>query len=230
MKLQTHQAFFLKRYKRFFADVKLPNGEEVTAHVPNTGSLKSCLFENQKCLISKSNNPKRKLKYTLEMLKTPTSWVGVNTQKPNELVFEYFLSQKNESWKKFPYGQKEVKINEKSRIDLVLTKTSEKLTSKNFKNNKCHFIEIKNVTLKEKESALFPDAVSLRGQKHIKELIELMKKGHSAEMVFVVQRQDCKYFQTADDIDPDYGRLLKKAYQKGLKVSIFSCSFKTNRN
>ncbi|WP_413558492.1 DNA/RNA nuclease SfsA [Bdellovibrio sp. HCB209] len=210
---------FLKRYKRFFADVEY-QGQTVVAHVPNTGSMKSVNNPGQLCLISESDNPERKLKFTLEMIKAPSgSWVGVNTSTPNTVVKETVLrvigKHKDEvgsfaHWASFDEAKPEYKISAETRLDFALKKKD---------SDKMHFIEVKNVTLGEDGVAKFPDAVTERGQKHIRELMALMEQGHTAELVFTVQRHDCGTFAPADDIDPEYGRLLREAFKKGLKIS-----------
>lgn len=227
--MQFHQPLiegkFIKRYKRFFADIELEDGTTVVAHVPNTGSMMGLKEPNSLCRISPAQNPERKLRYTLEMVKTPSSWVGVNTGLPNKLVYELWQNNPPAHWTNFDRGQLEVKINQQSRLDLVLWNSKdqpgiEKLTHKNIQPP-LHFIEIKNVTLGVDQSALFPDAVTERGQKHLQEMMELMEQGYSCEMVYVVQREDCNVFSPADDIDPVYGELLRQAMQLGLKVSAF---------
>lgn len=214
----VRSASFIKRYKRFFADVHL-DGEVVVAHVPNTGSLKTCLFEGAECIVTESNNPARKLKATLQFLKTPTSWVGVNTALPNFLVHEAWETKLISDWHHYPVAQKEYKISKETRLDMVLAKTAEDL--KNKKN--LHHIEVKNVTYAENGTAYFPDAETTRGQKHLKELMALMQDGHTSEIVFVVQRHDCTHFAPADEIDPEYGRLLREAHKQGVKIRALAC-------
>lgn len=215
---KVRTAKFLKRYKRFFADVHL-DGAVLVAHVPNTGSLKTCLFEGSDCVITESSNPERKLKATLQFLKTPTGWVGVNTSLPNFIVHEAWQTKSIPAWTQFPHAQREYKLSKETRLDMVLARTAEDLAAK--KN--LHHIEVKNVTLAEGATALFPDAETTRGQKHLRELMELKKQGHGAEIVFVIQRQGCTQFAPADNIDPEYGRLLREAYKAGVTVSAYAC-------
>jgi sugar fermentation stimulation protein A len=216
------EGIFLKRYNRFFADVKI-GGETVVAHVPNTGSLKTANIPNSPCLVSPATNPERKLRYTLEMIKAPTSWVGVNTGHPNKLVHELWQLKKLKHWRDYDRAQLEVKINKQTRLDLALWNSKDQLSLKKGKLSEIvpplHFIEIKNVTLGEDRKARFPDAVTERGQKHILEMMELMEKGFSCEFVFVIQRSDCESFSPADDIDPEYGKLLRRAQKKGLQIT-----------
>ena len=214
---------FLKRYKRFFADFILDENT-CTAHVPNTGSLKSCSEPGSPCLVSKSDDPNRKLKYTLEAIQAQKYWVGVNTSWPNKLAVEIFEKKLLDHWKNFDRYQLEVKISDESRIDLLLWEskraTVDKWKQKDFETVlPIHVVEIKNVTLRVGNSAQFPDAVTERGQKHIRELVSLLEKGYSTEMLFIVQRDDVEFFQPAYDIDPKYGDLLKEAQQKGVIVT-----------
>ena len=205
---------FLKRYERFFADVEL-DGEVVVAHVPNTGSLKTCLFPEADSIITMSNDPARKLKATLHFLKTPTGWVGVDTGLPNALVHELWREQRRSEWASFKAARREFKLSKETRLDLVLAPDQTALDE----GRDLHFIEIKNVTMKEAHNALFPDAETKRGQKHLQELILLKQQGFGAEIVFVVQRQDCQAFAPADAVDPEYGRLLRAAHAAGVTVT-----------
>ncbi len=218
---------FKSRYKRFFADVELENGTLITAHVPNTGSLKGCLNKEAVCYLSFSDSPHRKLKYTLQIIQTPSSWVGVNTHLSNDLVWEAFQQDRMPLWPTPYYGQREIKINSQTRIDFVFCSQKENfplhLINQKKSQNKFHFVEVKNVTLLSHSVALFPDAVSQRGQKHLKELMNLMNEGHQAEIIFTVQRTDAQSFAPAKEIDPRYAELLKEAYDKGLRISPYTC-------
>ncbi|MDG0816796.1 DNA/RNA nuclease SfsA [Bdellovibrio svalbardensis] len=216
---KLQEGIFLKRYKRFFADIEF-QGQTLTAHLPNTGSLKSANNPGQPCLFSASDNPERKLKWTLEMIKSPEgAWVGVNTSTPNTVVREtlqHVVGKGKEvvgtfaDWAQFDEVKPEYKISAETRLDFMIKKKS---------SEKMHFIEVKNVTLGENGVAKFPDAVTERGQKHLRELMALMEQGHTAEIVFTIQRNDCGTFSPADDIDPEYGKLLREAFHKGLTVS-----------
>lgn len=214
----VREAEFVKRYKRFFADVKLDGGV-VVAHVPNTGSLKTCLFAGSKCIVTESSNPARKLKATLQFLETPTGWVGVNTSLPNYLVHEAWQSRAIPEWHSYSHCQLEYKISKETRLDMVFANDADHFASK----QKLHHIEIKNVTYAVDGVAYFPDAETTRGQKHLRELMALKQAGHEAEIVFVVQRQDCTRFAPADDIDPEYGRLLREARDRGVKIRAHAC-------
>lgn len=202
------KAKMLKRYKRFFADVEL-DGEVVTAHCPNTGSLKSCWQEGRGAYVSRSTNPERKLKFTLELTESPTgAWVGVNTSWPNKLVKEAFENKVISDWSKYSEIQMEVKISKETRLDGVLKTSDGKL---------CYF-EVKNVTLEIDGLAQFPDAETTRGQKHLLELMELKRLGHGAEILFVIQREDCLAFSPAVDFDPVYASLLREAFDLGVVI------------
>lgn len=221
MKIQEkmHQGKLLKRYKRFFADIEW-NGQVVVAHVPNTGSMKGCNSPGSTCLFTESTNPERKLKYTLEMVQSSTgAWVGVNTSRPNALVKEALHSQLLSHWKGFDEIKPEFKITKESRFDFALLK--------NNKDQK-HFIEVKNVSLSEGDCALFPDSVTERGQKHLRELMRLKDEGHTCEIVFVVQRNDVKSFSAAQEIDPEYAKLLLEAKKAGVVVTALCTEYKNS--
>ena len=191
------------------------------AHVPNTGSLKTCSEPNSRCLLTRHNDPKRKLQYTLEVIYGPTSWVGVNTQTPNRLVAQALRQRFLPHWQPFAQVEAEVRINPETRIDFCLHDGATATTAE-----RRHFIEVKNVSMSVNGTALFPDANTSRGRKHIRELVELINGSPqtSAELLFVVQRSDCEQFATADDIDAEYGLLLREAYQNGLQVTCLTCS------
>ncbi len=220
------QGLFQKRYKRFFTDIEV-DGEIITAHCPNTGSMMGLKDPGQACLFSTTDDPKRKLKHTLQMIKAKKSWVGVNTALPNKLVAELFESSPLKHWKEYDSIQCEVKISDKSRIDVVLwnSKDHSDIKKWNHKNlvAPMHLIEVKNVTLAEDGVALFPDAVTARGLKHLQELIELSARGFSCEMLYVIQRTDCTTFRSADHIDVEYGKALKEAKKAGVKITPLAC-------
>lgn len=198
----------LKRYKRFLADVKLETGEIVTAHCPNTGSMKGCSEPGRTIYLSSHDNPKRKYKYTWELIEMPTSLVGVNTLVPNRLVFKSIDRKLIPELSCYNRIQREVKIGKHSRVDLMLTDAKEK---------HC-YIEIKNCTLVNESIAQFPDAVTARGLKHIIELENLAKAGHRCMMFYFIQRMDAQVFRPADHIDPEYGRRLRQAAERGIEV------------
>ncbi len=220
------QGTFQKRYKRFFTDIE-HKGEVITAHCPNTGSMMGLKDEGAPCLFSTTDDPKRKLKHTLQMIKSAESWVGVNTGLPNKLVVELFQESPLDHWQDYDAFQSEVKINSNSRIDLVFWSTKDHNVKKwNPKNLQppMRLIEIKNVTLAEDGVAMFPDAVTTRGQKHLEELMHFKDLGFDCEMIFVIQRTDCTSFAPARHIDSNYADKLALASQKGVKITALSCS------
>lgn len=205
---------FLKRYKRFFADIRY-NNEVVVAHVANTGSMKGLLTSETRCRMTYLDSPTRKLKFTLQALHDGNSWVGINTALPNGLVREAFENKKIMHWLGYETIASEVKINKESRLD-------HKLSSPGKPD---HFIEVKNVTLAENGVARFPDSVTARGLKHLGELAKLIDEGFTAEMVFVVQRTDCAVFEPAHDIDPEYAKGLAEAKKAGVKLTAYPVEF-----
>lgn len=196
----------LKRYKRFLADVKLDDGTEVVAHCTNSGSMKSCLVPGAEVFLSEVNNPKRKTRFTWEMIKINNGWVGINTNTPNKLAFETMLAGKIPGLEGYPVVKREVKYGD-SRFDIYAEKPGEKC-----------FIEVKNVTLKEGKYALFPDAVTTRGLKHLRTLIKLHRDGYRAVMLYIIQRTDVQVFAPAAEIDPDYARGLEDAIKAGVEI------------
>jgi sugar fermentation stimulation protein A len=199
----------IKRYKRFLADVQLETGETVTAHCPNSGSMKACSEPGRPVYVSFHDNPKRKLKYTWELIGMPTSLVGVNTQVPNRLVAESVDRGMVKELKVYDRVRREVKVGGNSRIDLVLEGPD---------RPRC-FVEIKNCTLVDGTgNAAFPDAVTARGLKHLKELQKLVKAGNRCVMFYLIQRMDASSFRPADEIDPAYGKGLRKAVSKGVEI------------
>lgn len=203
----------LKRYKRFFADVEY-KGQTITIHVPNTGSLKTVLQPPQQCLFTLNNDPKKKLAGTLQALESENTWVGVNTQNPNRLLREAWEHRFFGHWKEFDRFESEVAISKETRLDGRLT---------NSRTGKTRWIEVKNVTMSQNRTALFPDSVTERGRKHLLEMTELMKSGEEAEMVYIIQRNDCLNFAANKDLDPKYAEALKEAVNHGLLVSVWAC-------
>ncbi len=204
----------IKRYKRFFVDIKIGNNI-VTAHCPNTGSMMGLLKKGNKVWLSKTDNPKRKLKYTLQIIEDQKIKVGVNTHLTNKIVLDALNNSLIKDFENFNFVKPEVKFGENTRFDFLITK-----------KNKKAFIEVKNVTLSRRKGlAEFPDAVTSRGLKHIKELIKANKKGYDIFILFVVQRNDCNKFTLAKDIDPQYCDLLAKAVKKNLNIICYDCKF-----
>ncbi len=198
----------LRRYKRFLADVELDSGVQVTAHCPNSGSMTGCSEPGRPVYLSHHDNPKRKLKYTWELIDMPESLVGVNTLVPNRLVAAAIRAGDVPSLDRYETLQPEVKAGQNSRLDLLLS---------NNKTDRC-YVEIKNCTLVTEGMALFPDAVTVRGRQHLVELQKLVEKGDRCVMFFLVQRMDAKRFAPADHIDPAYGRELRKAADNGVEM------------
>ena len=205
---------FIKRYKRFFVDVKI-NNKIITAHCPNTGSMYGLLKKGNKVWISKSNNPNRKLKYTLEIIEDNKSKVGINTLFTNKIVLHALQNNLIKEFKGVSEIKPETKFGKNTRFDFLITD----------KKNKS-FIEVKNVTLSRKKSlAEFPDAVTTRGLKHINELENAGKKNYKIFIIFLIQRNDCEVFTIAKDIDPDYAKALKLAVKNKLNILCYDCKF-----
>ena len=204
----------VKRYKRFFADIKIKN-KIITAHCANSGSMMGLLNKDNKVWITKAVNKKRKLKYTLQIIEEDGSKVGVNTHLTNKIVAH---ALKNNFIKNFSTNVKiksEQVFGDHTRFDFFLE--DEKIKS---------FLEVKNVTLKRKDKiAEFPDSVTTRGTKHLNELINARKKGYEAYLLFVIQRNDCKRFKIAADIDPVYAKTLIKAVKNNVKILCYDCKF-----
>lgn len=198
----------IQRYKRFLADVKLDDGSIVLAHCTNTGSMKSCLETGAEVYLSPMNDPNRKTKFTWEMIKINGDWVGVNTTNSNKLAFEAVYMGLIEGLNGYNEVKKEVKWDD-SRFDLMAKNELETC-----------FIEVKNVSMKAGEWVLFPDAVTMRGKKHLETLIRVKEEGMRAVMLYVVQRSDVFKFGPADEIDPEYGMALRKAVKKGVEVFV----------
>lgn len=203
----------IKRYKRFLADVKLEDGSIVTVHCPNSGSMKGCAVQGCPVFLSCSENPGRKYPYTWELVQTNGYWVGINTSLPNKLVHEAIVSGTVRELSGYPTIRPEVLYGERSRIDLLLEGAA----------GRC-YVEVKNVTLEDKSRALFPDAVTTRGQKHLKELMKVVSNGDRGVIFFTVQRGDCTSVSPADTIDPEYGRLLRTAMAHGVEALAYRAS------
>jgi sugar fermentation stimulation protein A len=207
---------FLRRYKRFLCDIEISSGEMLTMHCPNTGSMKNCCYENAKVWFSRSDNLKRKYPHTWEMIEDPKgNKIGINTHLANDIVVEALEKGKINSLKGFKRLKKEVPYGEeKSRVDILLE----------FENKKQHFIEVKSVTLLEEDGwGYFPDAVSTRGQKHLRELMLMCEQGHSATLFFCIQHQGISKLKAARHIDSDYAELLKHAREAGVLVLAYKC-------
>jgi sugar fermentation stimulation protein A len=201
----------VKRYKRFMADVKLADGEVVTAHCPNSGSMRECCEPGRPVHLSFHDHPKRKLKYTWELIEMPTSIVGINTLIPNRLVAESIVAGLMPDLNGYDNITREVKTSDNTRLDILLS---------NEDGNRC-YVEIKNCTMVREGVACFPDAVTSRGLKHLAELSFLVSKGFRCVIFYVIQRMDAKTFQPADHIDPAYGRQLRQVLKHGVEILVY---------
>jgi len=196
----------VRRYKRFFAEVELDDGSLITAHTPNTGSMLQCAVPGYPVLVSRNDDPKRKLRYTLELIRVEGYWVDTHTQRTNRVVEEGLRNGRIEELAggkitpEFRFGD--------SRLDFHLELAGERA-----------LVEVKNVTLTDgATTALFPDAVTSRGQKHLRELRGALEDGYRAVIFFLVQRGEAEAFAPADRIDPEYGRLLREVAAAGVEV------------
>ncbi len=197
---------FVRRYKRFMADVILDTGEAVVAHCPNSGSMKSCLEEGAEVFLSPVKNPKRKTRFTWEMIKIGKGWVGVNTSVPNTLASTAMQANAIPGLQGYGLIRREVRFRD-SRFDIFAQNDREQC-----------FVEIKNVTLNEGGVAMFPDSVTLRGQKHLDTLRAVKAEGIRAVLLFVIQRTDVHCFAPAAHIDPVYAQKLEDAMSQGVEV------------
>jgi len=207
----------VKRYKRFLTDVELGNGEIVTAHCANSGSMLSLNEPGSTVWLSPANNPKRKLKYTWELIQIGETLIGVNTQHPNLLVSEAIEADKIPELCGYETLRREVKYGENSRIDILLESND---------RPKC-YVEVKNTTMRRDLNpgapCEFPDAITARGSKHLVELSNMVKQGHRAVMFYLVQRNDGTAFTIADDIDPTYAKHLTQAIETGVEIMAYTC-------
>jgi len=202
----------IKRYKRFFVDVKL-NKKTVTAHCPNTGSMKGLLEEGNEVYLLKHNDPKRKLKYGLEIIKAHKNLVGVNTHMANKIVNHGLTNNLIKELKDNDAIKPEVFFNKETRFDFLIEK-----------NNQKSFIEVKNVTLfRDKKTAEFPDAITTRGSKHLLALIDAIKKGYKSYLIFLVQIQNMENFKIARDIDNEYYKNYLTAKKAGVNFLAYRC-------
>jgi len=208
----------IKRYKRFFTDIELDE-EIVTAHCPNTGSMKGLLDEGNEVYISKSDNPKRKLKYTLEIIKVKKKLVGVNTHFANKIAFHGLSNNLVKEVANNDSIKPEVFFDKETRFDFLVEKDKQKI-----------FVEVKNVTLfRKQKTAEFPDAVTTRGTKHLKTLVEAIKKGYKSYLLFLVQIQSVENFKIAKDIDEEYYENYLFAKKAGLNVLAYRCDISSKQ-
>lgn len=213
MNIELQQAIFLRRYKRFLADVRLSDGREITVHCPNSGSMKTLLAPNQLCAINDSANPKRKLRFTLTYLSVGSDqWALVDTQRPNAMAEEAVQASCIKELSGYHSIRREVKYGkENSRIDLLL----------NHPNRSPCYVEVKNCTMAAECSSdlgQFPDSVTTRGAKHLRELSQICNQGGRAVMLYLLNREDRQRCGIAEHIDPSYANHLKSAMSAGVEV------------
>ena len=206
------QGTFLKRYKRFFVDLKF-NNKTITAHCPNSGSMMGLLKAGSKVWFSKTDNEKRKLKFTLQIIESNKKLVGINTHLTNKIILEALEKKKIESLSKFTNIKSEVKFSINTRFDFLISNSAKKC-----------FVEVKNVTLvRENSIAEFPDAITSRGTKHLIELVNAKRKGYESYLIYLIQREDCKSFKIAKDIDQMYKNAFDTALKNGVKILCYDC-------
>ena len=202
----------IKRYKRFFTDIKL-NKEVVTAHCPNTGSMMGLLEEGNEVYLLKNDDPKRKLKYGLEIIKSRNNLVGVNTHMANKIAHHGLKNNLIKELKNNENIKAEVFFNKETRFDFLIEKNKEKI-----------FMEVKNVTLfRDKKTAEFPDAITSRGSKHLITLIDAIKKGYKCYLLFLIQIENMEYFRIAKDIDSEYYKNYLIAKKAGVNFLAYRC-------
>ncbi|MEM9233944.1 MAG: DNA/RNA nuclease SfsA [Pseudomonadota bacterium] len=214
------EAVLLRRYKRFLADISLPGGEETTVHCPNPGAMLGVAPENARCWVSRSPNKARKLPLTLEIVECPgpdgSALVGINTHRPNALAEEALRAGRIKGIEADVPLRREVRYGEeKSRIDLLAEPEGSPATYIEVKN--CHFLR------REDRVAEFPDCVTARGLKHLRELIIMVEQGHRALMLFIVQRGDAEGVAPAEDLDPKYADGLREAAASGVEIQALRC-------
>ncbi len=208
----------IRRYKRFFTDIKL-NKKIIKAHCPNTGSMKGLLDEGNEVYLLKNNDPKRKLKYGLEIIKARKNLVGVNTHMANHIVHHALKNDLIKELKNNKSIRPEVYYNDETRFDFLLERNKQKI-----------FLEVKNVTLfRNKNTAEFPDAVTSRGSKHLLTLIDAINKGYKTYLLFLVQIQNMKYFKIAKDIDLEYYKNFNIAKKAGVNFLAYRCKINSKK-
>lgn len=203
-------AILIKRYKRFLADVRTADGKELTVHCPNSGSMRGCSTPGSQILLSRSENPGRKYPCTLEMIKEGPTWIGINTMRTNQLVTEAITAGRIREFTEMDSIRAEVKTSKSSRLDLLLTKGKRTI-----------YMEIKTCSLVEDGWAMFPDAVTARGTKHLHELADLVARGNEGVIFFCVQRMDADHFRPAAHIDPLYAETLAHAHRQGVSILVY---------
>jgi len=212
-------ARFLRRYKRFFADVEHHDGSTLTAHCPNTGSLLGCLVPGARVWLRDSGNPARKLRYTWQAIELGDAWVNVDTSLPNQVAAEAVAAGRVPALAGYAELQRERAYGRDSRIDFLL--------QDDFRPS-CH-VEVKSTTLVEGDCALFPDAPTERGRKHLRELTIIARQHQRAALFFFVGRADVTRFRPADAIDPEYGQLLRRAARSGVELLAYTARVEPDR-
>ncbi|MDX1485231.1 MAG: DNA/RNA nuclease SfsA [Alphaproteobacteria bacterium] len=210
------QGRLIRRYKRFLSDIELASGDRVTAHVANPGAMTGLAEPGMEVWLSRSDNPKRKLPFSWELVRVGRSLVGVNASLPNRLVEEALASGKITEVSGYGSVRREVRYGQNSRIDFMLQQRG---------RPDC-WLEVKNVHLKRGRQAQFPDSVTARGAKHLRELSKVAAGGGRAVMLYVVQRGDCESFSIAEDIDPAYAAELRAAKRKGVETICYVCKIR----
>ena len=200
----------IKRYKRFLADILCEDGSLLTAYCPNTGSMRSCSAPGSRVCLSWSENSTRKYPYTLEMIEVGQTWVGVNTSRSNDIVAEALERGRVEELEGFTSFNREVVVEKGTRLDFLAWRGDEKI-----------YIEVKNCTLVENGVAMFPDAVTKRGTKHLLALERCVEKGDRGAVFFLVQRSDCSSFAPAVHIDAEYSNVLRRVYDRGVAIFVY---------
>jgi len=203
-------ATLIKRYKRFLADVTTDEGKEITVHCPNSGSMRGCSTPGSRVMLSTSPNLKRKYPQTFEMVQEGDTWIGVNTMLTNKIVAEAILEGRIQELQNIDTLTREVVTSKSSRLDLLLERGKEKI-----------YVEIKNCSLVEDGWAMFPDAVTARGTKHLNELASLVEQGHQGIIFFCIQRTDADRFRPAAHIDPLYAETLVEVSKKGVQILVY---------
>ncbi|MFP4194216.1 MAG: DNA/RNA nuclease SfsA [Desulfosalsimonas sp.] len=214
---ELKKGLLIKRYKRFLADIRTENGDIITAHCPNSGSMTGCSTPGNHVYYSESDNPRRKLKYTWELIEMPDSMVGINTLVPNRLVRQCVQHGAVEELAGYDSVKAEVRAGAHTRFDLML---------KGEEYRPC-YVEIKNCTLVENGIGLFPDAKTKRGKNHLEELQRQVRLGHRCIMFYLIQRMDAGSFMPAHNIDPEYGKELRKASENGVEILVYDTQIDT---
>lgn len=211
--IRLQHGFLIRRYKRFLADIRLPDKRELTVHCPNSGSMRSCSEPGSPVCFSVSDNPKRKYPHTLEMIQIGNTWVGVNTSRTNSIVVEGIETGAIKGLQPYTILRREVTTSKSSRLDIMLESISQKT-----------YIEVKNCSLVEDDCARFPDAVTARGTKHLVELARLVAEGHKGVIFYLVQRLDAERFAPAATIDPLYTHTLRQASERGVQILAYQAA------